>query len=131
MIALATREWSVGAGIARLHSCELNRQLAGLAGPSVVADAVADWKPAPRWDRSSGLTTAATRNQPRCGALDGLPYYAWRSSVAAAAGTTAPSRMEQPVDVGGALLQLFLERAPGQRSRWLPLPEGKRRQRTG
>jgi hypothetical protein len=35
-----------------------------------------------------------------------LPLHAWRSNVAAAGETTAPSRIEQSVDVDGALLQL-------------------------
>jgi len=41
--------------------------------------------------------------------------YAWRSSVSAVGETTAPSRMEQSVDVGGALRQLvrFGSHAPG------------------
>ena len=40
------------------------------------AEAIAGWEPAPRWKRSSGLTSAATRNRPRGGALRGVPPHA-------------------------------------------------------
>jgi hypothetical protein len=44
-----------------------------------------------------------------------LPHHAWRSSVAAAGETTAPSRVEQSVDVGGALRQLVHGGRPDSR----------------
>jgi hypothetical protein len=47
------------------------------------------------------------------GRVDVLLLHAWRSSVAVAGETTAPSRMEQSVDVGGALL--LLVRSASQR----------------
>jgi hypothetical protein len=53
--------------------------------PRQVAEALAGWESAPGWKRSSGPATAATRNQPRYGALSGLPRHAWSGHVDAVA----------------------------------------------
>jgi len=59
---------------------------------------------------SSRGTALAATDSPRVATtpstMPSLPVDAWRSNVAAAGETTAPSLMEQSVDVGGALLQL-------------------------
>jgi hypothetical protein len=51
-----------------------------------VAEAIAGWEPAARCKRSSGPTTAATRNQPRHRSLGRLPSHAYtgRAAVVAA-----------------------------------------------
>jgi hypothetical protein len=58
-----------------------------------------------RWREDARATTKAGLRRPSRAAGVWL-LHAWRSSVVAAGETTVPSRMEQSVDVRGALLQL-------------------------
>ena len=58
--------------VARVLSREGERPSRLAADAPVRGKALAGWKSGLRWKRSSGLTTAATRNQPRCGGVGRL-----------------------------------------------------------
>jgi hypothetical protein len=78
-----------GAGHRRVRRPAPTRMQVWLRGDRNRGKALAGWKSGLRWKRSSGLTTAATRNQPRCGGVGRLLDHAYRGSAGREAVMTA------------------------------------------